>query len=628
MLSDTEVQFEEPLTGRIHTWSLAHVYREVLAGKLLVVNGTPVDSKDANKDDGPKLITSTDSLPDKFRKEIERKYAYINAAKKQGISRGQKRLIADVISKVAAERNETAPSTSWVCENWRKLDLSSMNPHAMLSKNHLRKRDRKISTTTLELVRKVLRAEYFTRDRYPLSRAVLLVNRQLKTLSNTHAEVSTSTVRRIANEVDKYHRDAARHGVSYARNKWRYSMGGPRASRVLERVEVDHTQLDLVVICDRSGLPMGRPTITIVVDSYSGYVLGFYISFWGTGLGPTLNALKVAISPKQIYTEGVSFLKNPWMGCGIFELAVVDNGLEFHSPQFKMAAWHLNTDIQYCAVRQPWLKPKVERALGVVSQNLPAQGRVHKPENNYLPPDPKRTAAITFSQLCQGLLKLFVDVMPMDVNEYTLAQPFQTFKEGFERLPPPEFSASEQELGLISALTKNLTVGNSGIESAYLKYNSIELQQLRRQIGLTFKTPVKYQPEDLSYVFVQDPRNGKWLRVPSLYPEYTEGLSVIQHRAIRLAKKSELKKKDAILVLEQGKLEMIDMYEGFLKGNLGKKNIKAAQQFGSLTSSQTLLSAGEFKAAASRAPEQLVDAKEGLPIRPEDIPLFSSIQLD
>jgi putative transposase len=326
----------------------------------------------------------------------------------------------------------------------------------------------------------------------------LIANRQLKALFENPVQISISTVRRLANEVDGYHKDVARYGATYARNKWRYSLGGAKTRRVLERVEVDHTQLDLVVVCDRTGLPMGRPTITIVVDSYSGYVIGFYISFWGTGLGPTLNALKVAISPKQLYTEGVSDLTHSWMGHGIFELAVVDNGLEFHSSQFKLAAWHLNTDIQYCAVRQPWLKPTVERALGIVSQNLPSQGRVHKPENNYLPPDPRKTAAITFSQLCHGLLKHFVDVMPFEVNEYTLCEPYHMFEEGFSTLPPPAFSASARELELVSAMHKNLTVGNTGIESNYLHYNSRELQQLRRQTSHTYKTMVKYQPEDLS----------------------------------------------------------------------------------------------------------------------------------
>lgn len=629
VLNDDEVQFEDPTNGRIFTWTLATLHREISRGRMKVVGGETTPLSHTNDDaETPKLISSLDSLPETVRLELDRKIQYINAAQKQGITMGQRRLIKDSITRTAELRQEPVPSASSVMAWWRELKNSGMNPTALITKNYRRKRNPRIPSYVIEIVRKTLRTEYFTTKRYPLSRSVLLVNRQLSTLSENPIQVSTSTVRRIANEVDKYRQDAARFGASYARNKWRYSLGGPKARRVLERVEVDHTQLDLVVVCDRSGLPMGRPTITIVIDSFSGYVIGFYVSFWGTGLGPTLNALKIAISPKQIYTEGVSGLTHTWMGHGIFELAVVDNGLEFHSPQFKLAALHLNTDIQYCAVRQPWLKPSVERALGVITQSLPAQGKVHKPANNYLPPDPRKTAAITFSQLCHGLLKLFVDVMPFESNSYTLAQPYQTFKEGFETLPPPQFCSSTQELELISALSKNLTVGNSGIESAYLHYNSTELQQLRRRIGTTFKTTVKYQPEDLSYVYVQEPRSKDWLMVPSCNPEYTQGLSIIQHRAIRQLKKSELKKNNAVETLVKGKLEIIDMYNDFLKGNTGKKNVRSAQQFGALTSSQTLLSTRDPISLAVPPAERLVNEGAISAYTEKEIPTFSSFSLD
>ncbi|MBW9335672.1 DDE-type integrase/transposase/recombinase [Herbaspirillum sp. RU 5E] len=626
MINDDEVQFEDAHTGRIYTWTLANFFRDVTAKRLEIVHGNSANQS-SKSNDGPQFISNLDSLPEAVLADLDRKFSYINAAKKQGITRGQRKLLEESISKTAEIRKEKAPSTSWVMNYWRELENRNMNPAAIITKNYRRRRSTGIPSHMTDLIRKILRTEYFTTKRHPLSRSVTLINNNLRSLGETPLRVSESTVRRIANEVDGYYRDAARYGVSYARNKWRYSLGGVKSKRVLERVEVDHTQLDMVVVCDRSGLPMGRPTITIVVDSFSGYVIGFYVSFWGTGLAPTLNALRVAISPKQIYTEGISGLTHKWMGFGIFELAVVDNGLEFHSPQFKLAAWHLNTDIQYCAVRQPWLKPKVERALGIVSQNLPAQGRVHKTENNYLPPDPRKTAAITFSQLCNGLLKLFVDVMPFEVNDYTLRQPYQEFKDGFEKLPPPEFNSSYQELELISALSKNLTVGNAGVESSYLHYNSPELQQMRRQIGLTFKTTVKYQPEDLGHVYIQDPISKNWIVVPSCDPGYTQGLSIIQHRAIRLLKKSQLNRNNAIATLEQGKIEMIDMYNDFLRGNQGKKNIAAAQKFGSLTSSQTLLSEPTNGSHGLRSHEQLVDAN-AYAIPEKDIPSFSSFSLD
>lgn len=155
---------------------------------------------------------------------------------------------------------------------------------------------------------------------------------------------------------------------------------------------------------DLTGLPMGRPTITVVVDSFSGYIVGIHVSFWSAGLANALAAFKIAIRPKDFLTEHAG-LTNKWLAYGIPDLIVVDNGLEFHSKHFHTAAMHLATDVLHCAVRQPWLKPMVERAIGEINGYLPTAGRVEKQLTNYLPENPDKTACITFGALCTGLLK-------------------------------------------------------------------------------------------------------------------------------------------------------------------------------------------------------------------------------
>lgn len=43
---------------------------------------------------------------------------------------------------------------------------------------------------------------------------------------------------------------------------------GPRPTRILERVEIDHTVLNLFVVDEKDGLPIGRPYITACIDKY------------------------------------------------------------------------------------------------------------------------------------------------------------------------------------------------------------------------------------------------------------------------------------------------------------------------------------------------------------------------
>lgn len=53
----------------------------------------------------------------------------------------------------------------------------------------------------------------------------------------------------------------------------------PETKRALERVEADHTRLDLFVIDERHGIPLGRPWLTLFYDNHTKSIIGFYLGF-------------------------------------------------------------------------------------------------------------------------------------------------------------------------------------------------------------------------------------------------------------------------------------------------------------------------------------------------------------
>src|SRR6202022_3704589 len=53
----------------------------------------------------------------------------------------------------------------------------------------------------------------------------------------------------------------------------------PHTSRSLQRVVMDHTPSDLIIVDDNSMLPLGRPTITTALDEYTRCPMGFYAGF-------------------------------------------------------------------------------------------------------------------------------------------------------------------------------------------------------------------------------------------------------------------------------------------------------------------------------------------------------------
>ena len=87
------------------------------------------------------------------------------------------------------------------------------------------------------------------------------------------------SIYRYREHLDLEEVDTARFGKWIAvRSTSRWSKGRER-SALYERWELDHTLLDVVVIDEGDGLPIGRPTLTVVRDKYSACIPGLALSF-------------------------------------------------------------------------------------------------------------------------------------------------------------------------------------------------------------------------------------------------------------------------------------------------------------------------------------------------------------
>lgn len=627
----TKVQFEDQLTRQVQTMRLSRFYQGVLAQQLLPVlaeEARAADPSSANR--SPALVTDLSSLAEADRKALDRRMAYVRAMRKRQLSRGQRAKVGKVIPEIATKlKDEKPPSISTVLGWMRRFELSSMNPAALLSGNRCRRRNRRTHPLIDDLIIKRLRSVYLTTARHTLNHTLDQIRVAAEKLHKSgkltpqEASVSLSTVARRLAEFPAYDVDRARYGLNYARTNYRTTVEGVQATRVMQRLECDHTPLNWVILCDRTGLPLGRPTLTIVVDSLSGYVVGFYVSFFGPGLTSVLNVLKNAIRPKDELAAAAGTTQ-PWIAFGIGETILLDNGLEFHSPQFQLAAWELGVDIEYCRVRTPWLKPKVERFFANLDHFTLIKGRVRKPMDNVLNINPSEDAAITFSDFVKGLIKFVVDVYPFELNSRRLLTPFECFKEGLDMLPPPVVLTSVEQLDLIAAMSKTLTVGPGGVELQGLTYSSSDVMCLKKIVGSRFKTLVKWNPDDLSFIYLQDPSNKQWLPVPSIRQDYTQGLSWIQHRLIR---KHAREKHVAGGGYEQLFRARQELHELWMNG-LAKKNrssdTRTLAKFSGLSSDQIVL--GTTSRTSPRAAETVL-AREELSISCEEIPDFEAFEM-
>lgn len=597
LLDGNKIQFEDQRTRMVQVMKLSRFYADVMSKKIQPVIGPVTDAgiKDV-EGISTRAIFDISSMNSKARTELERRINWVRALRKRSITRGQTRRIGMVRHELAAALGDHSPPGVSTLVVWmRKYELSASNPAALLSGNRSRRRNRKFSLVVEEVIKKILRSVYLTGARNTLRHAHEQILRDLKRLAQTQkieerdATVSLATVSRRLAEFGAYERDKARYGPGYAREKFRTSVEGSQAIRAMQRLECDHTLLNWVVICDQTGLPLGRPTLTIIVDGMSGYVVGLYVSFYGPGITSVLNVIKSAIRPKDDLTEAAGTTQ-PWIAFGIGETLVLDNGMEFHAKVFQMAAWELGIDLEYCRVRSPWLKPHVERFFANLDHFSLVRGRVRKPMANVINIDPKEDAAILFSDFSRGLIKFVVDVYPFELNERKLSTPFETFQESFSTLRPPVFKWSMDQLDLIAAMRTELTVGAGGVELRGISYSSYDVLAMKKDVGHTFKTAVKWNPDDLSFIYLQHPFNKDWLPVPSIRTDYTNGLSWNQHLLIRKHARDKHVQGGHVGRLMQARQELHELWmNGITRGNR-VRDMRARAKFSGLSSSRVLLS--------------------------------------
>ncbi|MCC5613401.1 Mu transposase C-terminal domain-containing protein [Nostoc sp. CHAB 5834] len=134
---------------------------------------------------------------------------------------------------------------------------------------------------------------------------------------------------------------------------------------------------------------------------------------------------------------------------------------------------------------------------------------------------------------------------------------------------PPTLPLNLQELRVLVGAIEKRVITRRGVELYGLYYNSSELARLRsnyegedmrRRGGLRQreKATIKYDPTDLSKIYVLDPASHQFIVVPAMNQEYTQGLTLWQHRVIKNLAAIESKRVDIVaLALAKQKIQEI-----------------------------------------------------------------------
>lgn len=115
-------------------------------------------------------------------------------------------------------------------------------------------------------------------------------------------------------------RQGRRAAYKHKQFYWELDRTTPRhGDRPFEINHIDHTELDIELVCSKTGRNLGRPWATFVSDAYSRKILAIYLTFDSPSYRSCLMALRICVKRHGRLPQ----------------IIVVDNGSEFHSTYFE-----------------------------------------------------------------------------------------------------------------------------------------------------------------------------------------------------------------------------------------------------------------------------------------------------
>jgi putative transposase len=491
----------------------------------------------------PTYSRPLDQLSQETQRETKRRRSYLEAISADGKPVFTPDRLVPIIEQVAEKIGDDKPPSVTSVYRWHKRLILADDTRALVPRYDLRGakellRSTRVHELLAEAVAEAFNATPLATGKNIYSRLLAKVdieNRQ--SLSSTPCVApSERTVYRMLAKVDLYEMTSLKEGKASADRRFRVGKAGVKPTRILERIEIDHTPLDLFLVDERTWLPLGRPTLTVAIETFSRMLWGYYLSYGPPSASAVIGALRHGILPKPPTEHAIEGLtvEHHWPTYGIPENLVADNGLEFHGIDLESIAFDLGFRLEFCPKRQPRFKGTIERLLKTINYKFAHQipgasfARFHL-RGDY---DPQKCAVMTLAEFKHLFEKWVVDDYAQTKHRGIGTTPWHRCLEGMaahEPQLPSDLKTLQRRIGQ-SASRK---LRRDGFELNGIRYNGEVLSPILRRYGEGVEIRVVFDPEDLGCVFVWGPDDADPRDVQALDLGYARGLTLKQNTLLR-----------------------------------------------------------------------------------------------
>lgn len=291
------------------------------------------------------------------------------------------------------------------------------------------------------------------------------------------------------------------------------------ATHPLDVCQIDHTPTDInfVEIVDGAGVFVGRAYLTLVTDVATRAILGFYLSLEKPSVLSVALCLAQAICPKEGWLASRD-IQHAWPMYGRPRLLVTDSAMEFKGQAFQRGCDEFGICIRYRDRARVHHGGVVERLLGKLNgvlATLPGTAKQSVAARDQYPA--QQRARLSFAELERCVVLAIIDHNRQQ-NPKTLRVPAREWEQQAPALPVVVDDPHHVRLTFLQGCQRRLSP--QGISMFALHYYSSWLGRLVSQRDRLGKLEVRFDPRDISQIFVRDPETQAFIAV-----ERRDGLS-------------------------------------------------------------------------------------------------------
>jgi len=294
------------------------------------------------------------------------------------------------------------------------------------------------------------------------------------------------------------------HGHEAASQKFDPKPGRQDVARPLDWVQMDHTLVDVILVDQKSRLPIGRPWLTLLIDIRTRVILGYYISMYPPSTLSVASAMAHAALPKNAFLKRLGLGADNHPFYGVPRVLHLDNAKEFRTVKLIRACSAYNIDIRWRPLGKKHYGGHIERLIGTMMTQyvhfLPGTTFSNTLQRkNY---DSEKHAALSFSEFCKwfaGQVAIYHGRKHSALGNSPASEwrKFFTSPEGVVQHPPLVSNPLEFKLGFMPEEVRKIHPQGISIKNNW--YWSSGLKPYIGQRGVV----VKYDPHSMATVWAK-----------------------------------------------------------------------------------------------------------------------------